>query len=112
MKNLKEIRIKKKYTQKEIAEKLSITQATYSGYESGKYSPNIDMLCAISSILETPIDEIVGNVLQADDDQHNKWLLNNIIYKVKRLNEKNLLQLDGFLTAKIADQDDEGRKGE
>ena len=112
MKNLKDLRIKKKLTQKEMAEKLHITQATYSGYENQKYSPTIEMLCDISYILETSIDEIVGNIPTNDNPTYEKWLMNNIVYKIKKLNEKNLLQLDGFLTAKLTDQEEMERKGE
>ena len=110
MKNLKAIRKQKKYTQKEMAERLHITQATYSGYENQKYSPTIETLCDISSVLETPIDEIVGNIPPANECGYDKWLMNNIMYKIKRLNERNLLQLDGFLTAKLTDQEDEERQ--
>lgn len=110
MKNLKAIRIKKKITQKEMAEKLHVTQATYSGYENQKYSPTIETLCDISYILETSIDEIVGNIPTEENPTYEKWLMNNIIFKIKKLNQKNLLQLDGFLTAKLTDQEDEERK--
>ena len=61
MKNLKEIRNSKLMTQKEVAEKLNITQATYSGYESGKYQPSIDILIAISKLFKVSIDYLVGN---------------------------------------------------
>ena len=109
MKNLKEIRKRKHLTQKEIAEKLHITQATYSGYENQKYAPTIETLCELSSILETPIDEIVGNNIY-NVENGDMWLRKNIIYKINKLNEKNLLQLDGFLTAKLTDQEDEERE--
>lgn len=110
MKNLKELRIKRRLTQKEMAEKLHITQATYSGYENQKYCPDIETLCDMSYILDATIDEIVGNVPQEQYLTHDKWLMNNILYKLKRLNEKNLLQLDGFLTAKLTDQEDQERE--
>lgn len=110
MKNLKEIRKRKHFTQKEIAEQLHITQATYSGYENQKYSPTIDILCELSQILETPIDEIVGNTPTKDNLNYDEWLMHNILYKIKKLNKNNLLQLDGFLTAKIQDQEDQERE--
>ena len=48
-------------TQQEVAQKLNITQSTYSGYESSKYEPNIDILIAISKLFEVSIDNLVGN---------------------------------------------------
>lgn len=109
MKNLKEIRKRKHLTQKEIAEKLHITQATYSGYENQKYSPTIDVLCELSYILETPIDEIVGNTPTKDSKNYDEWLMQNILFKIKKLNKDNMLQLDGYITAKIQDQEEQER---
>ena len=61
MKNLKKIRNSKLMTQQEVAEKLNITQATYSGYESGKYQPSVDILIAMSKLFKVSIDYLVGN---------------------------------------------------
>ena len=61
MKNLKEIRIKRKMTQQEVASKLNITQSTYSGYEAGKYEPGIELLINISNLFQVSIDYLLGN---------------------------------------------------
>ncbi|MBO5394606.1 MAG: helix-turn-helix domain-containing protein [Clostridia bacterium] len=58
---LKEIRTKCLMTQQEVAQKLNITQSTYSGYESGKYQPSIDILIAISKLFKVSIDYLLGN---------------------------------------------------
>lgn len=57
---LKEIRLEKKLTQKEIAIKLNITQQTYSDYETGRTDPDIETLILIGDILETRIDYLLG----------------------------------------------------
>ena len=59
---LKEIRLEKKLTQKEIAIKLNITQQTYSDYETGRTDPDIETLILIGDILETRIDYLLGRV--------------------------------------------------
>ncbi len=61
MKKLKEIRTQRGMTQQEVAKQLNITQATYSGYESGKYEPNINILIAMSKLFQVSIDYLVGN---------------------------------------------------
>ena len=61
MRNLKDIRTKKGLTQQETARRLNITQSTYSGYEAGKYEPNIEMLKALSDLFNVSIDYLVNN---------------------------------------------------
>lgn len=61
MKILKEIRTQSLMTQQEVAQKLNITQSTYSGYESGKYEPSIDILIAMSKLFKVSIDCLLGN---------------------------------------------------
>lgn len=61
MKNLKEIRTKRKMTQQDVASKLNITQSTYSGYEAGKYEPGTELLIAMSNLFQVSIDYLLGN---------------------------------------------------
>ncbi|MBA3925520.1 helix-turn-helix domain-containing protein [Listeria rustica] len=81
--------------QKALADKLKVTQATVSAYETGKTSPNIDILIKLSKILNCSTDELLGqrNNVQLDnvnldntDIQHRlkylrhekKWSQNDI----------------------------------
>ena len=48
---LKEARLKAKMTQKEVANRLGITESTYCGYETGKRQPDALKIAAIASIL-------------------------------------------------------------
>lgn len=57
---LKERRLEKGFTQKEIAAKLNLTQQTYSDYETGRTDPDIETLILIGDILETTIDYLLG----------------------------------------------------
>lgn len=41
---LKEARIKKEYTQEQIAEKIGIAKSTYTGYEKGNREPNVNTI--------------------------------------------------------------------
>lgn len=61
MENLKEIRNEKLMTQQEVAKKLNVSHATYWGYETGKYEPNIEILKELSKLFKVSIDYLVGN---------------------------------------------------
>lgn len=64
IKRLKELRMEKGLTQNALAQKLNMTQQTYSDYETGKTNPNVETLIALADILECSIDYLVG---RADD---------------------------------------------
>ena len=58
--NLKRIRKKSGYTQQEIAERLSVAQATVANYERGVRIPDIDTLIELSKIFGVSMDELIG----------------------------------------------------
>ena len=60
IKNLKDVRLEKGKTQKEIAVFLSITQQTYSDYETGRTNPDPDSLIKIADFLGVTIDYLLG----------------------------------------------------
>ena len=49
------------YSQAVMAEKLGIARTTYSGYETGKRSPNVEMFSRISKALFVSADELLGS---------------------------------------------------
>ena len=57
---LKDARLEKGLSQKVFAQKLNITQQTYSDYETGRTNPDIEMLKNIADILETSLDYLLG----------------------------------------------------
>ncbi len=59
-KNIKELRIKNKYTQEELAEKLNVSVQTISRWENGVNSPDISMLPELAKIFEVSIDSLLG----------------------------------------------------
>lgn len=58
-KNIRSIRIDKKITQEELAEKLFVTRQTVSNYETGKSRPDIDMLLQIAQVLDTDVNALL-----------------------------------------------------
>lgn len=65
---LKELRKSKGMTQKEVAEKLNITDRTYGHYETGKREPSIDMLIEIAKYYNISIDILVGRYKEIAND--------------------------------------------
>lgn len=59
MLKLKELRIQKKLTQKQVADKLCVSESTVCLYEKGQRTPNIDMLLKYASIYNCTLDELV-----------------------------------------------------
>jgi transcriptional regulator with XRE-family HTH domain len=61
---LRELRARKNYKQKEMAEYLDLTQTTYTSYENGARNPDIDVLTNIADKFDISIDFLVGRVDQ------------------------------------------------
>ncbi len=61
--NLKEIRLQKGMTQRQLAEQLGCAPSVYSRYETGDREPSIEMLRQLSRCLGVSVDAIVGNEL-------------------------------------------------
>lgn len=59
---IKDLRIKKRLTQDEVAGKLGIVKATVSAWENGISSPSIDKLIKLSDILGVTVNDLTGNM--------------------------------------------------
>lgn len=64
---LKDIRLKKGLTQRQIADYIGCAPSVYSRYETGDREPSIDTLIQLSHCLDVTIDRIVGNDTPADE---------------------------------------------
>lgn len=60
MLRIKDLREDKEIKQREMAEKLNISQTNYSKYELGKINIPIETLKKLSIILNTSIDYLLG----------------------------------------------------
>lgn len=54
------LRKKQNLTQKDIAEKLNITQRAYSGYETGTREPDIQTILNIAEYFNISVDYLLG----------------------------------------------------
>lgn len=60
MEILKQLRTQNGFTQKEMAQKLKMTQQAYSRYERAQCQPDIDTLCKLADIFEVSVDYLLG----------------------------------------------------
>ena len=60
MKNLRVIREERDLLQKDVANILGISRATYSNYEAGLRSPDPNMLKKLADLYAVSIDELLG----------------------------------------------------
>lgn len=58
--NIKIFRKARNLSQSQLAERLWIDRSSLSGYEIGKRTPDIYMLCRIADELALPLDVLVG----------------------------------------------------
>lgn len=57
---LKELRIEKKLTQKQVAQILEVSTTCYSGYEQGYREPDFKILIKICKLFEVSADYLLG----------------------------------------------------
>ena len=73
--HLKKLRIQNNLTQKELAEKIDISERAIQNYELNSRKPNFDMLIKLSRFFNVSIDYLVGesdNPRRTDNPEVNK----------------------------------------
>ena len=83
-KKLKELRLKANLTQREIAEKLNISQPSYQQWESGRRKPTLTTLEMFSDFFGVSIEELLSggtvrieSILNADKISYKNQLLSD-----------------------------------
>ncbi len=61
-KNLKELRLEKGWTQKEVASKLYINSVTYLHYEKEQREPPLSLLADMAKLYDVSVDYLLGIV--------------------------------------------------
>lgn len=111
MKNLKEIRKQKGLTQTEVAKKLNISQQTYSDYENKKTEPDINKLIELSKLFNISLDKLLKeNKDEINNNQHPRYS-DNLIEKIKQLNEYNLMKVEGYVENMLEEQNRSNKNG-
>lgn len=57
--NLKNVRLQKKVSQKQLAEQIGVNQTTISKWEKGKACPSINKLKMVSCLLNCKVEDLI-----------------------------------------------------
>ncbi len=61
---LHNLRLKYRFSQKQVADKLGISPSIISGYETGERTPSTDVLLSLSNIYHCSTDYLLGKEIQ------------------------------------------------
>jgi len=105
---LKQIRLKKNYSQEYVASKIGLSQKAYSKIENNETRLNVETLLLLSEVLETPIAEFFTNSKNPIlNDFSSARTGDNVIYKqeadkkMEELFEKLLAAKDEIIRSKV-----------
>jgi transcriptional regulator with XRE-family HTH domain len=79
MLKLKELRLKRGFTQQKMADLLNINQGAYSQLENERYIMNVQMLNKLADILECTTDELLGRTGSHDILEKNWQTIDNLL---------------------------------
>ena len=100
---LKELRLKNKLTQQQLADELFLTQHGYSSYELQRTEPNIETLCKIADYYHVTLDYLVGRDFVLDigyiSEEQKK-----IIKLMQQLEDKELQPITALLEKMISNK--------
>ena len=80
IKNLKLLRLEKELSQKQLAEKVNVSQQSINKYENQNCEPDIDMLISMADYFGTTVDYLIGkddSKYSSDDLSSREWELLN-----------------------------------
>lgn len=84
---MKELRIKRKWTQEELASRINVSSPTISLYESGSRVPPLDTLNKIAEVFCVDISYLVSNL---DTEQEMSPRIMRMIADLQQLSEEDL----------------------
>jgi transcriptional regulator with XRE-family HTH domain len=89
-KNIRHLRDLKRFTQQELADKLSITKARLGSYEESRSEPSVEMLIKFSNYFHISIDALLrGDLTKTNLDGLMKVGNNRLLFPVIRNEEDN-----------------------
>ena len=79
-KRLKELRMKRGFSQQELGTAIGVAKVSICGYENGTRLPTLDNLVKISEVLETTADYLLGREVPVMNEE-NKTYIGAISYE-------------------------------
>lgn len=79
-KRLKELRIRRGFSQLDLGTAIGVTKVSICGYENGSRLPTLDNLIKISEVLETTTDYLLGREMHIVNEE-NKTYIGSVSYE-------------------------------
>ena len=79
-KRLKELRIKRGFSQQELGTEIGVTKVSICGYENGTRLATLDNLVKLAEVLETTTDYLIGREVPVRNEE-NKTYIGSISYE-------------------------------
>ena len=77
----------------EVARRVGLTERRYGNYISGRREPDLATLVKISSVLVTPLDELLSSNLEKSQKSTKRKLQDRILSATQALDEDDLKRL-------------------
>lgn len=92
--NIKENRLKKGYTQEQLAYELGVSSQTVSRWETGTTYPDIVMIPIIAELFDISIDNLMGYAKECSTEEREAFFaeVKNIEFSQKILRHREILQ--------------------
>ena len=95
------LRKKQNMTQKDLAKLLNINPSNFPNYESGKYSPSIDMLVKLADYFNVSLDSLVRDKNSDELLAIKDPSLIQLTKKIDQLDTKNKDMIKGLMESYI-----------
>ena len=109
MKNLKKLREKRNLNQLKLALDLGITQESISKYEAGSILPSAATLIKMAKYFNCSTDyllDLTDNInINNENTSKTDEKFENLLFRIKKLSDKNLNRLEGALLILEQEQD-------
>lgn len=112
---LKSLREDADLSQKELAKLLGVSPSTIGMYESGKRTPDSEMLTRICDFFNVTVDYLIGrsniknpqcSTYKKTEQGHLTDDEKNILNLYKKLNDKDKAKVEGIMENKISEYED------
>ncbi|MCH5349794.1 MAG: helix-turn-helix transcriptional regulator [Oscillospiraceae bacterium] len=102
---LKEIRKEENLTQKAFADKMGVSQSSYSAYENGTSIPTLDFLMRLADTYDFSMDYVTGrskNKKGLQGDRNNRFVKENMLTEDGKSEEERILNFTKAMREYIA----------
>ena len=73
-KRLKELRMKRGFSQQELGTAIGVTKVSICGYENGTRLPNLEKLVSLAEELETTTDYLLGREIKIVEGEEKNYI--------------------------------------